>query len=116
MKQLNLRIVNKWSGLFKIIFTISLVILLANDRVKAQDELDVIRNNWLQFSDVPNSLYHHLTSEAFELLESRTEKIAQIHTRDEWRQRQKMVRQTIWEILGPFPEKTPLNARITGTV
>jgi len=116
MKQLNLRVVNKWADLFKIIFTISLVILLTNDRVKAQYELDVIRNNWLQFSDAPNSLYHHLTSEAFELLESRAERIKQLQTRDEWRQRQTMVRQTIWDILGSFPEKTPLNARITGTV
>lgn len=83
MKQLNLRVVNKWADLFKIIFTISLVIFLINDRVKAQNELDVIRNNWLQFSDASNLLYHHLTSEASELLESRAEKIAQLQTRDE---------------------------------
>lgn len=116
MNPLNLRSVNKCAHLFKTIFTISLVIMLTNDMVKAQDELDVIRNNWLQFSDAPNLLYHHLTSEAFELLESRAGRIKLLQTRDEWRQRQTTMRQTIWEILGPFPEKTPLNARITGTV
>jgi hypothetical protein len=83
--------------------------------MNAQNELDVIRNNWLQYSDAPNSFYHFLTSEAFELFESRASKISQIKTNDEMLERQAEVRQTMWEILGPFPEKTPLNAKITST-
>jgi hypothetical protein len=84
--------------------------------VNAQEELDVIRNNWLQYTDAPNSFYHFLTGEAFKLLDLRTEKISQIKTKDELLLRQAEVRQTMWEILGPFPEKTPLNAKITGIV
>ncbi|MBI4623590.1 MAG: acetylxylan esterase [Verrucomicrobia bacterium] len=83
---------------------------------RTRDELDVIRNNWLHYSDAPNALYHFLTAEAFKLLEARAGKITQIKTRDGLLQRQAEVRRTMWEMLGPFPEKTPLNAKITGTV
>jgi len=34
----------------------------------------------------------------------------------EWQQRQEWVRETLLDIVGPFPEKTPLNAKITRTV
>lgn len=112
MKQLNFMVINKYSSLFKIIFTISLVILLTNDRVKAQDELDVIRNNWHQFSDAPNSLYHHLTGQAYDLLDKRAGIIAELNSLSEWQQRQKWLRETLLDIVGPFPEKTPLNAKV----
>jgi hypothetical protein len=102
--------------LIKFIFIPTLVIFLTNNKVNAQNELDVIRNNWLQYSDAPNALYHFLIGEAFEMLESRAGEIAKIKTKEELLQRQAKVRQTIWEVLGQFPEKTPLNAKITGTV
>jgi hypothetical protein len=102
--------------LIKFIFIPTLVIFLTNNKVNAQNELDVIRNNWLQYTDAPNSLYYHLTGEAYKMLELRAAKIAQIKTKIELLQRQAEVRQTMWEILGPFPEKTPLNAKITDTV
>ena len=57
--------------LYKFISVISILLLLTNGFVKAQDELDVIRNSWLQYTDAPNSFYHFLTSEAYKLLESR---------------------------------------------
>jgi hypothetical protein len=31
----------------------------------AQNELNVIKDNWLEYSDAPNSLYHYLSDEAF---------------------------------------------------
>jgi hypothetical protein len=91
-------------------------VLIACNIISAQNELDVIRNNWLLFTDAPNSLYHHLTGEAFKLLDNRAEAINRLKTREEWEQRQKFVRETLWDIVGPFPEKTPLNAKITGKV
>ena len=96
----------------KIIFIISLVILLTNDIVKAQDELDVIRNNWLQFSDAQNSLYHHLTGQAYDLLDKRAAIIAELHSLSDWQQKQELIRETLMDIVGPFPEKSPLNAKI----
>jgi hypothetical protein len=116
MIRLHRIIQNKYFRFCKYILVNALVIHLTEGKVIAQNELDVIRNNWLQYTDASNSFYHFLTGEAYKLLESRAAKISQISTKDELLKRQEDVRQTMWEILGPFPEKTPLNARITGTV
>lgn len=115
MKQVLRNLSNHYSTLWRPIFLIAMVTLLTIDRGIAQTELDVIRNNWLQYSDAPNSLYHFLTGDAFKMLGSRADKISQIKTQGEMLKRQEEVRQSIWKILGPFPEKTPLNAKITGT-
>ncbi len=82
----------------------------------SQKELDVIRNNWLEYSDAPNSLYHYLTSQVYDLLAQRENKISELKTVADWQQRQKMIRETLLDIVGPFPEKTPLNARIIRTI
>src|SRR5690606_34002111 len=42
--------------------------------------------------------------------------VAGLETPADWRLRREQVRETILELLGPFPERTPLNARVTGTV
>ncbi|MBN1183853.1 MAG: hypothetical protein JXB49_16290 [Bacteroidales bacterium] len=88
------------------------------------DELDVIHlkggggkgNSWIQFSDAPNSLYHYLAEQAYDLLEQRREEIARLSSLSDWQQRQKWIRETLVSIVGPFPEKTPLNAKITRIV
>src|SRR5665647_2541278 len=95
----------------KIIFILLLDILLTNGGLNAQNELDVIRNNWLQYSDAPNSLYHHLTGQAFNLLKERTDAVSGLNTLSDWQQRQNWVKKTLLDIVGPFPEKTPLNAK-----
>src|SRR5450759_2770017 len=116
MKLLLYNVINKCSSLCKIIFTLSLTILLMNDRVNAQNELDVIRNNWLQYSDASNSLYHHIAGQAYILLAQRAREIDKLSTLSDWQQRQKWIRETLLDIVGPFPEKTPLNAKITRIV
>jgi len=116
MKKLLSRIIKKNLNLFKIIFTLSLVILLTNERINAQDELDVIRNSWLQYSDAPNSLYHYLAGQVYGLLAQRAGEIAKLSSLSDWQQRQKWIRETLLDIVGPFPEKTPLNAKITRTI
>ncbi len=83
---------------------------------QTKDELNVLTNNWLQYSDASNSLYHHLTGEAYLMIERRVEKINQLQDINDLRNRQKEVRQILREIIGQFPEKTPLNAKITSTV
>ncbi len=108
--------VKKLSILIKFIFLFSLVILLTNDFLNAQNprnELDVISNNWLLYTDAANSLYNHITGQAYVLLAQRESKIATLSSLSDWQQRQKFVKETLLNIVGPFPEKTPLNAKIT---
>lgn len=85
-------------------------------QIFAQTEYNVIQRKWIQYSDPANSLYHHLTGEAFQLLKTEEKKIEKIQTRQQWQQRQKQQKEVIWDAIGRFPEKTPLNARITGVV
>jgi len=116
MKSLYCKPIKKLSDFFRIIFISSLVIILTNNKMNAQNDLDVIRNSWLQYSDAPNSLYHHMAGEAYNLLNQRTVKIGGLSSLSVWRQRQKLIRETLLDIVGSFPEKTPLNAKITSTI
>ncbi len=46
-------------------------------------------------------------------LHSGLSEIARLSSLSDWQQRQKWIRETLLSIVGPFPEKTPLNAKIT---
>jgi dienelactone hydrolase len=118
MKQLTCSLANKFPDFSGIIVAISLVMMQMSPKANAQkqNELDVIRNNWLLYSDASNSLYQHLTGEAYKLLEARSGNLKQLQTADDWRKRQAAVRKTLWDIIGPFPEKTSLNAKLTGSL
>jgi hypothetical protein len=100
----------------KIIFTLSLLIVLTSERISAQNELDVIKNKWLQYTNAPNSLYDHITGQAYVLLANRAEEIKNLNSLSDWQQRQKYIQETLLEIVGPFPEKTPLNAKVTRVI
>ena len=69
---------------------------------------------WPRYSDAQNALYHYLSGHSYELLKQRHDKIAQLHTKADWEKRQQDVKKTLNNIIGPFPEKTPLNVQITG--
>src|SRR5690625_2833858 len=102
-------------------FSLISFILLLNGQVKAQDDLQAIRgtspnNSWAAFSNASNALYHYLTKQAFELMDQRAESIAGLQGLSDWQQRQDEVRKTLADIMGPFPEKTPLNAEVLRTV
>ncbi len=83
--------------------------------IYSQDGSDVI-SGWLEFSNARNSLYNHLAAEAYVLLNKRTEKTGGINSLEKWKERQLEIKKTLMDIAGPFPEKTPLNAKIMRTV
>ncbi|MBN1465137.1 acetylxylan esterase [candidate division KSB1 bacterium] len=82
--------------------------------LKAQ-EYDIVAN-WLRYSDAQNSLYHYYAEKAFALLAQRQADIARLKTLADWQRRQSHVRETLLQLVGPFPERTPLHAVVTGTV
>ena len=85
---------------------------------RAQDELDVIhgKNQWLKHTDAKNSLYHHFSKEAFDHLQKRQQNLAQIKSPEQWKQRQEWIKKNLREVVGPFPARTPLNARVLRTI
>ncbi len=103
---------SKTTLLSRIIFILLLLLCFSFITLKAQNEYDILGENWLQYTDAPNSLYHYISGQAYDLLSERSEEISRISSLPEWQQRQKIVRETLLDIVGPFPQKTPLNARI----
>ena len=80
----------------------------------AQDEDLLVLKDWHQFSDTENALYHYLADESFHLLEKRVQEVSRLSGLADWQQRQILVKMKLAEIIGPFPERTPLNVKITG--
>jgi hypothetical protein len=68
------------------------------------------------YADAPNSLYRHLHDQVLPHLERRERVVAALRSEADWRSRSESVRETILEVLGPLPERTPLDARVTGTL
>jgi len=68
------------------------------------------------FRDVHGMLPAYLKDRAAELLAARRKKIEQIHTEADLAARRRYFRERIWSVLGGEPERTPLNARVTGAV
>ncbi len=95
--------------------TSSLLLLVALSGTTFAEDYTVL-SNWLHYSDVENSLYHYLANEAFALLDEREAEIQQLDSKEAWLQRQQNVRETLLNIIGPLPEKTPLYPQITGVL
>ncbi|HRP06818.1 MAG TPA: acetylxylan esterase, partial [Opitutaceae bacterium] len=50
------------------------------------------------------------------LLAQRDREAAKVLSTEDWKRQREKVRHTLADIVGPFPERTPLNARIVSTV
>ena len=83
--------------------------------MNAQDDTDFFKY-WQSYSDIENSLFKHFSSIAYNHLDARNAEIAKLKTPEDWLKRQALVQSKFGEMMGPFPEKTPLNVQITGVV
>lgn len=104
--------------ILRIIKICLLIFLLASggNPVIAQEENLNIFDRWIDWTDGKNMLVHHLNTQAFALLDNRDNIINGLKTKEDWINRQKNVRDALMKTVGPFPEKTPLNAKITGVI
>jgi len=92
-----------------------LIFLTISYKISAQ-EITPLFDYWKYYSEDANALYHHLTGIALERLDTRKAAIARLKNGEDWLDRQKAVRGKLDKIIGGFPEKTPLNPRITGKI
>lgn len=124
MKQMRSNLRDYYLTFTRLTFILLLVVFQTSSLVNAQDELDVIHSQyagcndgrWLIYSDAHNSLYKHLTGQAYDILARRAREISELSSLTGWQQRQNIIRKNLLELIGPFPEKTPLNAKITRVV
>lgn len=87
----------------------SIFLLLAMSSLQAQESLDVVPG-------LRGMVDEYLTPIARDCWESRAARVAKISSPAQVAARQAYIRARILEEIGGFPEKTPLNARITGTL
>jgi len=103
----------------KILIIFLSAILITSNPLTAQDEYNAlyIRGNyWLRFTDAENSLYRYISQQATDMLAERAGKTAQLHSLSDWQDRQELLKKTFSDVFGPFPDKTPLNARTLRTI
>ncbi len=81
----------------------------------SQDDVDLF-DYWQYYSDAENSLYKYFCSAAFLQLEERKTVIDNLQSKGDWIKRQVDVRGKLLNIIGQFPEKTPLNINVTGII
>ncbi|MCD6597279.1 MAG: acetylxylan esterase, partial [Bacteroidales bacterium] len=81
----------------------------------AQDDVSLF-NYWKYYSDAENALYKTESGMVLDQLSKRKQEIQKISSLEEWQDRQEVVKEKLLKIIGPFPSKTPLNAKITGKI
>ncbi len=100
----------------RVMIVLLLQITLFIDPVSAQDQTDVVRGRWLMLHGPSNTLYGHIAGQAVDMLEKRSAEVSEIRTVEKWKERQLLIEKVLMEITGPFPEKTPLNAKTVKTI
>ena len=85
------------------------------DLVPEEENLNVFQQ-WIKWNNPGSLLINHLNKQATDLYELRDREIAKLKTKSEWMKRQAFVKDKIMELVGPFPERTPLNQKITATI
>jgi len=96
-----------------------LLVLLAFICISAhcqQTEDFNILNKWIKWHHSGSMLIRHINEQAFSHFDLRKQEILELKTSDDWTRRQEKVKETFNRIVGPFPEKTPLNPKITGVL
>ena len=71
---------------------------------------------WKFYTDSENAMYFSSCHFAFQQLQERKASITELNTLDDHLLRQEAVKNKLLQLVGPLPEKTPLNARVTGVI
>jgi len=83
--------------------------------VQSQDDVNLF-DFWKYYSDAENAMYKTSCALAFKQLQERKATMAALNTESDYLARQAFVKEKLRELIGPFPEKSPLNAHVTGVI
>ncbi|NOY96163.1 MAG: prolyl oligopeptidase family serine peptidase, partial [Chlorobi bacterium] len=93
----------------------SLEVFLISPLVAQEENLNVLED-WVEWSNGANMLPLHLGEQAYKLLDRREQEISLLKDEKDWLARQKKVKGLLMDAVGPFPEKSPLNPKVTGVI
>ena len=94
---------------------LSLILLSAPPVLAQEEDLNVFWK-WTRWSNPGGLLITHYIEQADGLYDLRDREIAGLKTKGDWLKRQGRVKTALSEIVGPFPDKTPLNPRVLDVV
>jgi dienelactone hydrolase len=94
-------------------FTILLIVLIAGNYLTAQPQ---ITRDELTVFDKPheNMMRDYLTALVDKYFDKRDSLLSDLRSKEDWASHAQVIRDSMVSWTGMFPEKTPLNARITG--
>jgi len=92
------------------------LLLLFSSTLLAQQEDLILLNHYQYYADDVNALYKEMVEEAEIRFAAREARIASLTTAEDWQAYREQVKLKLAQIIGPFPEKTPLNPEITGVI
>jgi hypothetical protein len=92
-----------------------IMVLAAPPRAQTSSKLDFL-SDLPDYTHLRTMLREHLNREAIARLEERRQQIARISTPDEIAKRRAYMREQMIRDLGGWPARTPLNARVVGTL
>lgn len=84
--------------------------------LKPEEENLNVFQQWVRWNNPGSMLLHFLTKDAVSCYDIRSQSVALLKTESEWKDRQNFIRTKLNELIGTFPERTPLNAKITGVI
>jgi len=95
------------------VLIVFLVFFLRHDAQEVREDLSV-HPFWTYNGDMTNALYQHIYEHAAAQSQARWSYVAGLKSKSDWEERQAKMKKVLAEIMGAFPEKTPLNPVITG--
>jgi dienelactone hydrolase len=107
--------VNRCGKMLLPLFFLILLITNTTQLFGQQEDLKIL-SKWAKWSNQGGMLINYLDKYASEYLDVRDKEIFKLKTKNDWIKRQEKVKKTLMRIVGPFPEKTPLNPKITGVL
>ncbi len=103
--------------LFLLLFAFVCIYPLPAEAQNEEDPEDLnVFWKWIRWNDPGSFLIDHYIQQADVLYEIRNKEIGQLKTKKDWQNRQVWVRDKLHHLIGPFPDKTALNPRITGVI
>jgi len=98
-----------------IVFALGVLLVVLPRPGHAQEDLSVL-GEWLTYAPLDQSLYHRLATEGTRQIERRNQTVDDLVSRRDWTRRQEAVRARLRNLIGPFPARTPLRARVVDTL
>jgi hypothetical protein len=100
----------------RLFIVFAIFFLVHKQHAVGQEENLNVLDRWQEWPAKGTTLIRYINEQAFELLDKREKELETIKTQGEWLKRQKEISDILMNIIGPFPEKTPLHAKVVKVI